>query len=516
MKTSDVRKIIYDPLLDNKNKIIEYLIKQEPFTGHRHGNELIVWTGTKIETIDLSMTSDNFFIDESRRSELEGSINFNEFHQILEYQNWEIVPLNKEDYFTINVNPKNKIVYCLSSKTPTYFDFVVYSKKHKKPLTYNNTHISNLSHSGDINRGSHLLHYCVDDRSIDELVLAVNGYNRTPLHRWKNSIPTMYMLDYDTETLYIVPLPLDKSTIGEATLAGMVHMKSDGRGMFKCHVLERPILVDNVDTGFHGKRILDKLDRTFGCSLDPPEKIESGAGKKTSSAPIKVVQSSKKPLVKGPIVFCQNANLDNIELPKHATIINFGQNGFSYDVGELTDQVGIPSFFPISGPLAGLCNKEPSTVQIDYDNMIFPMIHVSDKWIDSTIDNVMIKMNGCMVIHPNKPFTGNNTRDEIETYMNDICVNARAMIDQRSIILIEIKGDYYWYSGIQIDGFMETMPKYGNKVTKYFDSNMMDLFYKQNLEFPWPKYVSKDDTSVYFKGKLMDPMDFVNSLLPEY
>ena len=326
----------------------------------------------------------------------------------------------------------------------------------------------------------------------------------------------MYMLDYGTETLYIVPLPLDKSTIGEATLAGMVHMKSDGRGMFKCHVLEKPILVENVDTGFYGKRILDKLNRTFGCSLDPPENIESGASKKTSSAPIKAVKQIKKSLVNGPMVFCQNAKLDNIELPKYATIINFGQNGFSYDVGELTDLVGIPSLFPISGPLAGLCNKEPSTVQIDYDNMIFPMVHVSDKWIDSTIDNVMVKMNGCMVIHPNRPFTGNNTRDEIETYMNDVCVNARAMMDQRSIILIEIKGDYYWYSGIKIDGFMETIPKYGDKVTKYFNSDMMDLFYKQNINFPWPKYVPKDDTNVYFEGKLMDPMDFVNSFLPEY
>ena len=45
---------------------------------------------------------------------------------------------------------------------------------------------------------------------------------------------------------------------------------------------------------------------------------------------------------------------------------------------------------------------------------------------------------------------------------------------------------------------------------------MMDLFYKQNIEFPWPKYVPKDDTNVYFEGKLMDPMDFVNSFLPEY
>jgi hypothetical protein len=60
------------------------------------------------------------------------------------------------------------------------------------------------------------------------------------------------------------------------------------------------------------------------------------------------------------------------------------------------------------------------------------------------------------------------------------------------------------------------MPVYGDKVTEYFNPIMMDGFYKSNYQYPWPRFVEKEDSDVFINDKIMSPAEAVASFLPGY
>jgi hypothetical protein len=275
-----------------------------------------------------------------------------------------------------------------------------------------------------------------------------------------------------------------------------------------------------MDTGYNGGDLRTKLNRAFDLPVKPPKALPApsgGGGAKAEPAPkMPEMKPPDTSDVEGPLVLMQGTS--KAKFPSSATIVEFGPNGYHHFTGNATyEGTGIPALFQITGPMAGVCGKEPSSIFVDFDETNYlPCIHVHDNWLDSTGDNITMKMNGILFIHPIKPFTGAKTRDAIEEYMNDVCVNARYMMDQRSIVIIVINDEYYWYSGIGMEGFTEHIPNYGDNVTKYFGPETIDLFYKTNATYPWPRFVPKEDTNVCLGDKMMSPEDAVAKFLEGY
>ena len=514
-------RLHYDPCICTIEVIKQTLKGLGPKNAIRYDDTVIGWDGKKFKNIDVSKKDDAFFLDTSKRSNLEGKMEtrFNLYQtHISTYHNWTIEILSPGDYFELHVAAGSKFMFCCSEKTPTYFDMVFYPKT-GGVITYSQTIGAGIAHSGDKNSGNNLLQFVSNNGHNGKTIWGVTGYNRNPLHRWKDTIPTMYAIDEEKEVLYIIPLPLDKATIGESTFAGMVSSTCDGNGNFRCKVLEKPVLQLNVDTGYNGADLRAKLNRAFDLPVKALKAMPAlgGGGAKDEPAPkMPAIKPPETSDVEGPLVLMQGTS--KAKFPSSATVVEFGPNGYHHFTGNHTyDGIGIPAIFQITGPLAGVCGKKQSSIFVDFDETNYmPCIHVHDNWLDSTGDNVTMKMNGILFIHPIKPFTRAKSRDAIEEYMNDVCVNARYMMDQRSIVIIVINDEYYWYSGIGMEGFTEHIPNYGDNVTGYFGPETIDLFYKTNATYSWPRFVPKEDTSVFLGDEMMSPEEAVAKFLEGY
>jgi hypothetical protein len=149
-----------------------------------------------------------------------------------------------------------------------YFDYVAYIVPGKDILhtsTYANRNVAGFKHSGDI--GSLLHTITIGPPTPNEItfVLGAVGFRKVyftcvnltvkvPLRQFSTQLPVVFIVNHETRTIYMVPCPLDKATMGDATLSGLVVGKKKGNSIRYC-VLPAPLTVDDINTGECSKAV---------------------------------------------------------------------------------------------------------------------------------------------------------------------------------------------------------------------------------------------------------------------
>lgn len=163
----------------------------------------------------------------------------------------------------IRQQPDRCVFFSLAARHPTYFDLAVTMPDSTcVTLAYNHVSERGWAHSYDKNivftqpamapgervgagalfgEPNFLLHtvWRSGDLVREQAVVWVSGYQQTPLARFAQNRPTVFLLDHDTETLYYVPVRLDAASVGNNTSCAVVCVRPvPGSQMLQCMLIE--------------------------------------------------------------------------------------------------------------------------------------------------------------------------------------------------------------------------------------------------------------------------------------
>lgn len=93
------------------------------------------------------------------------------------------------------------------------------------------------------------------------------------------------------------------------------------------------------------------------------------------------------------------------------------------------------------------------------------------------------------------------------------------MAGPNSIVLVEILGRLFFYRGVRWPGLLDTVPKFGDDVTKWYN-NISTWVTNNSVPLPWPTIIPKPSGSVFnaslccWKSELL-PASTVLAILSE-
>lgn len=511
---------------------------------------LLVRTTGSIKRVDIHDVPANHFLNAVALTDLEGDIavQLRKYGQLAGVSNFTLQLANSGDVLRLTPAAAGKLqLFCVTDrKGSEYFDLTVYTGT--KVLTYNQTNVGGLSHSGDIGG---LLHTVSNFGSAasgesSEMTFTVVGYNRKPLHGFVAQKPAVMVVDYDKEIIYMIPCPLDKASIGNSTLAHIAtaHVAaSGGTKELVVTVLPTPGTVDvAVNTGDNSATVKASVDAAKAAakavraaasatsvSSAPIASTSQGDAADTadtydpfsdscSKAPAAAAPTSVPTIV--PLATYAQATLDVPDILSGLDVT--GRFGISWTPGNtILPASAVPTvlphvFGPVSGKAAALGIPVPTEAQLPATGNKTVVICGSDM---SDANSRMVEILGsCVLIvcaksDSVKPgaaasaasaasASGSAASSALEAYgysasssanhdvgveqiMNDLNINAACMASATSIILICINNKLYWYRGVRMPNLMNMAAS----VPAYGD-DVTHLFTVESLQ-EWAKADSK-------------------------
>lgn len=249
-----VTKVFFDPLLQEKHQICALLLTLPVGSAHAFRGELLVHSAEDdITSIDISMHNEDYFSNAVSLGDLGEEIldrmklfpdeigGFNDEYSIQQ------APSSS---FTVPIASGKIHFFAVSVKKPTYYDLCVGDSAFQTCCFRSRNIFRGISHSGDRVAADVLLHYITLDSALDDEPRAVfvSGYRSHALYRYKKHNPLVLVADHSTKTLYIVPVPLDRATIGEeATLCCPLVIRKNVRdNTLLCSILPNPAIDTNL------------------------------------------------------------------------------------------------------------------------------------------------------------------------------------------------------------------------------------------------------------------------------
>lgn len=322
--------------------------------------------------------------------------------------------------------------------------------------------IRGIKHSGDAYKNGKLCHTLqYDVRSMATGVIhhifAV-GWQTRPLHTFCDAAPSIIMIDHANRTTLIIPLVLDKATLGESTLLSPARFRLEARRdgiVMQLYVPREPITAVGVNTGQYDA---PTIQRFVGNREEPGEwtlTANTATGRQPAPLPcfhtkqtwhhdaLLVIQNGTTCLpfaFDAPVGFCRLG--DTLE--------------YTPEVTTTPDAVD-PSFTNLPllmATLQGNTNKtayltQPSLTILDASSWQEAMgrcpllIFVEEKgWDPKAMESRHVRHNGIMIINT-------SPEGEMCDHMDKMSVPALRMMGARALILIRDvnSNKVYYFSG---------------------------------------------------------------------
>ncbi|KAG8666600.1 hypothetical protein FPOAC2_11717 [Fusarium poae] len=488
-----VRKTYFDPLATTKGQIRDVLEGLPEGSAHPFSPEGILLCRTKdgIEEILISGHSEEFFynaVDLGEMGEIllrrmEGfKINlgiFNDF-QIMQAPSTT---------FKVPIASGEKIsILAISERYPTYYDLCFGEENYSTSCWCSPSIIAGITHSGDRTTGNDLLQYAsLDKNKLTEkpVCVFISGYLRTEITRFLGTHPALMVADYEEKTLYIVPVPLDKATIGDAILCCPLVVKRDGDSLV-CSILPRAT-VDSTNT-CEGRRTetacfseaISSADFTITAPQEEPVQM---AEEKEVPEPT-LIEIKGEPLKKRNAIITTDPDaLPDLVSYSDVQIIRFGA-GLEFVHSENTVEedkdksaVILPCIFGsrIEGPVLLATGKTPINVPFNeskalcayYEQLDNVVVVVNEKMTDNARNLApSLRINALFIVQL-------ETKEELETAtqisdaLSTANINAvTALAGPHSLILAQAGDKFYFYRGLANPKVLDTSKiEFGADVT---------------------------------------------------
>ncbi|KAF3909038.1 hypothetical protein ABW21_db0200935 [Orbilia brochopaga] len=534
-----VRKTVFNPLLQTRAEIAAFLASQpEPAgTAHPLNRTLLVHDvdSSSLTEIDVSDKDESFFFSATDLNSLSETITsrierYPELRQLAEYT---IISLTTP-YLEVPFVHDEKAIVVLSVREPTYYDFCIGNADGDMILYCGaiHTNLPGMRHSGDKNTNNNLLHYVTFSDAVNEepFGLFVSGYSYNSLFKYKPQNPAVTIADHVAKILYVVPVPLDQATIGDATLC--IPVVGRRRGEKLCFsVLPSAVTSDQVAAGpkLPGDTLARAIARepaappllaaTSGSTAKPDKKkarVEehTDAEGSTAAETITIVDVDvEKPL----FVTEEGCTLPSFASGHDGNHITFfqGITVHASQPDDITNDKTVVLPCALGNPLEGSMILALGTpfvgAKVSYeqytrlfDKSSIVVFTVSDRMTDQArVLNPDIRCNALYILQTHVPVPEQSTAS-VEDLLNDTKINAiTALAGPQSIVVVQLGERYYFYRGIRWPGLLDEIPKFGEDITEAVEA----VLGQEPAKHPWKNIVSigGEEPKVYFNGTLCSP-----------
>lgn len=511
--------------LTNRDEICAYLRTQPNGTAHPwvDGDRriLMIKRGDKIVELDITDIDPLTFLNQAQVAELEGILGtlIDRHPQLEPICGFPLHILNPGARVEIPVQVDggnmNMIAVIVSDKTvgPTFFDAVAYSPRGRygvQTLTYSSRNMGGATHSGDI---AQLLHFMGNFHKIPDTPFTIGavGYQTTPLQRFVRQQPSVMLVDYVRELIYIIPCPLDAASVGNATLAHLVAARVVDNVMV-CDVLPRPECVDRVTTG-------DCSAATAGAFYRALETVAALEAARAEAEPAAAASTADGEAVEAAAAASTPAGAGSKDADQDFWVMIFMQNGMNMVHGikgaktifwsqgfTETPQEGITAlphiFGLIIGMAAALCSPPESRPGSPPVSIVYcgPMSEANARM-------VRVMGNAIFFVAAQIPLT-----EDVEATLNQVDVAATCMAGPNSVVVVRFGDRLFWYRGVRIPGLVDVVPCYGEDVSALFCAEALNAWLATSPVLPWPKTQETTDRRVFFAGRMMESADVIQIL----
>lgn len=507
----------------------EFLKEQSNGTAIRNGDNLLIKTDKGIVRVDLRKINPNTFLSSVNLADAqEGTVSrLSNYSQLDGIKNFTVKMLAQGDVVSVPL-PKSGQIFSLvltDKKGSDYFDFVLHTFTHEnrvnpilRSVNFSQKSGGAFRHSGDIGSLLHYVSSTSDFKEGESFLLSTIGFRQRQLTFFQNQVPMICLVNYETESIYIVPCPLDKATLGDATCSGLVVGKRVGDSI-KYAVLSAPATLEDIDTCTMNKQVENMLNESIQLAEALYANADAKAKEKTLSAETEKFESKSITIPKD--IATEIPSFDNkvIQLVENGVVpfynvsgncIQFG-SGIHFGPFEKSnrDAVNISpcniNIGPAALALGTLSNIFTSWEKFHqlFDNKI-PVIHISERWNDQVKKCCDTLINGIFIVNANTKLSELDLKSVVqrEKAMNNVNISGiSTMAGPCSIILINISNRLFFYRGVQWGNLLPPNPTFGMDVTNQFSLENLESFCDT---IPWNSFVSRSSKLVAWKNQMCD------------
>ncbi|RKK23230.1 hypothetical protein BFJ66_g15754 [Fusarium oxysporum f. sp. cepae] len=493
-----VRKTFFDPLATSKGRIAELLQNLPVGSAHPFSPEGILLCRTKngIEEIDISNYSQDYFFNSIDLGEM-GEILLRRMKGFREhlavFDDFQIMQAPAAS-FKIPIVSGQITILAVSERTPTYYDFCFADQDCNTCCWTERTTFSGIKHSGDLLNQQDLLDYVrIDNDTLTEkpICVFISGYTKTQITRFLGTHPALMVADHVDKILYIIPVPLDKATIGDATICCPLVIKRDEDSII-CSILpkattDRNMMCDSkklISPCF--PEAINSADFTISEPL-PAAAAEEKKVEKNDEVESEVQVSDKRRA----ILTTDSSNLPSFLAASDAQIIRFSTGiEFMSSDADNTEQnksaVVLPCIFgsQLQGPMLLSTGSTPSNVPFKdekalcaYYEQLESIVVVVDERMTDNARNLAsgLRMNTLFIVQI-KTKEKHETEEEVSAVLSSANINAvTALAGPQSLIVANIGEKFYFYRGLANHKILDTTKlNFGEDITEIIMSNSVE------------------------------------------
>ncbi|KLO92148.1 Uncharacterized protein LW93_7777 [Fusarium fujikuroi] len=525
-----VRKTFFDPLATSKGRITELLQALPVGSAHPYSPEGILLCRTKngIEEIDISNYSQDYFFNSVDLGEM-GEILLRRMKGFREhlavFDDFQIMQAPAAT-FKIPVVSGQITILAVSERTPTYYDFCFADNECNTCCWLERTTFSGIKHSGDLLNQQDLLDYVrIDNDTLTEkpICVFISGYTKTRITRFLGTHPALMVADHVDKILYIIPVPLDKATIGDATICCPLVIKRDEDSII-CSILpkattDRNMMCDSrklISPCF--PEAINSADFTLTETL-PAIAAEDKKVEKNDEVESEVQVSDKRHA----ILTTNHSNLPSFLASSDAQVIRFStgiefmssdSNGTSQD----NAAVVLPCIFgsQLQGPMLLSTGSAPSNVPFKdekalcayYEQLESIAVVVDERMTDNARNLASgLRMNTLFIVQI-KTKEKHETEEQVSAVLSSANINAvTALAGPQSLIVGNIGDKFYFYRGLANHKILDTTKlNFGADITDAITSNSVESLLAPNI----PRLVNLgDENTIYlpYSAQVVRPQD---------
>ncbi|TQV94438.1 Cyclic-AMP phosphodiesterase, class-II [Cordyceps javanica] len=468
-----VRKLCFDPLLTTKEQIRQRLSTLPAGTAHPFSLEriLLCKVDDEIQEIDISSYPEDFFYNAVDLGEM-GEVllrRMAKFHQLAVFNDFQIMQAPAST-FRVPISSDKIAILAVSTLEPTYWDFCFADAHCNTCCWLAQTTFPGIRHSGDIVQNRDLLDYVVVNEATltdKEICVFISGFRVTQITKFLGTHPALMVADHVEKTLYIIPVPLDAATIGDATICCPLVFKRDGdfivfsilpkattdKGMY-CNSSRLSSLAFEEAVS----RADFSMTAALPASAHMPKEDKVELQRNSNSAAAIVSQDSAVFMTSATAI-PPHLDVDCSQVIKFDTGLEFASAEPASMPPKNKRSTVLPCIWgtEFQGPMLLATGACPSNVPFQnagalleyYERLKTVVFVLNDRMTDNARNLASsYRMNAVFVVQPEE-VTRTETRDDIVRCLDSVNINAvTALAGPQSLVLVQLASKFYFYRGI--------------------------------------------------------------------
>ncbi|KAF4945314.1 hypothetical protein FGADI_12054 [Fusarium gaditjirri] len=524
-----VRKTYFDPLATSKGRIAKLLQALPVGSAHPFSPEGILLCRSKngIEEIDISNYSQDYFFNSVDLGEM-GEILLRRMKGFREhlavFDDFQIMQAPAAT-FKIPVVSGQITILAVSERSPTYYDFCFADQDCNTCCWLERTTFSGIKHSGDILYSQDLLDYVrIDNDTLTEkpICVFISGYTKTRITRFLGTHPALLVADHVDKILYIIPVPLDKATIGDATICCPLVIKRDKDSII-CSIL--PKATTDRDMMCNSNKLISPCfpEAINSADFTISEPLPTVAAEEKSIETRDEVESEVEvPDKKRAILTTNVSNLPSFLAASDAQVIRFN-TGIEFMASDANNDqedsaVVLPCIFgsQLEGPMLLSTGSTPSNVPFKDEKALCAYYEQLDS-IAVIVDELMtdnarnlasgVRMNTLFIVQI-KTKEKHETEEQVSAVLSSTNINAvTALAGPQSLIVGNIGDKFYFYRGLANHKILDTTKlNFGADITDTIISNSVESLLAPKI----PRLVNLNDVNTIYlpySAQVVRPQD---------